>query len=105
MNNYILESKNFKMVLSTDKSILDAIEDEFRKGTIKLSKVGQLMDIIHPDGENRPIVLTPFLFGRGLMDKEVAIANIKTTLEISEKEAEELLLNHPLTKTHGENEK
>lgn len=102
MSSYILESKDFKMVLSTDKPILDAIEDEFRKGTIKMSKVGQLMNVTCPDGENRPIVLAPFLFGRGLMDKEAAIFNIKATLKVSEREAEEILLNHLLTKTHGE---
>ena len=97
---HILKSKDFQMVISTDKPILDAIEDEFRKGTIKLSKIGQLMSIIHPDGEDRPIVTAPFLFGRGLLNKETAVHNVAHTLKISLKEAEELLLNHPLSKKH-----
>ena len=96
MSDYILKSKDFKMILSTDGEILDLIEEEFRKGHIKLCKIGQLIDIIHPDGENRPIVTAPFLFGRGLMSKSVAIENIAYCLDTSLYEASNILKEHPL---------
>lgn len=99
-NHYILKSKDFEMVVKTEKPILETIEKLFREGKIQLKNIGQLMSIIHPDGEDRPIVTVPFLYGRGLLDKETAIANVAMTLNVSDSEAEELLLKHPLVRTH-----
>lgn len=100
MTDYILKSKTLKMVLSTDKDILDAIEESIVKNEIKMSELGQMIFIIHPDGENRPVATIPFLFGRGIVDKETAIQNISAMFNNSLKEAEEMLLNHPLSKRY-----
>jgi len=101
MKLYQIMTKDFKLkfVIKDNENILDELAKYFKKNFESLKdKLGHIIFIYHPDGENRPIATIPFLFGNNIIDKDYAIESIQALFNIDEIEAEELLLKHALSK-------